>query len=407
MTAPSGFTPTTGAPPYFAARIALVFCAPMMVNGIALPYFPVWLETLSMNDLEIGVVLALPMFVRVFTAPVAGLIADRIGERSVVLMWSGVLSLLAALALFGVTGFWPVLLLYTLQCAVHSPYMPITDAIALSGVRRWNIDYSRMRLWGSLAFIAATMTGGWLAGLYGGAMVLPAMTAAFALTVAGAVIAPRIGRPRRPSPIAAMATMPAARTLRQRDVQLMLIGVSLVNASHAMLYAFSVIYWRKTGFSGTDIGILWSVGVLAEVILFTFATRLRRRFDLWSMMIFGCSMAVGRWLLFPLDMSFGGYFLLQCLHAFTFGILHVGVQSRLVERVAEEQEAAAQGLYFFYTGIFMSAATFLSGYAFNWYGVDGFYLMSLIAAAGLVCVVAGRLASPRPAVQPQSAASGG
>ena len=61
---------TTGAPPYFAARIALVFCAPMMVNGIALPFFPIWLETLSMNDSQIGIVLALPMFVRVFTAPV-------------------------------------------------------------------------------------------------------------------------------------------------------------------------------------------------------------------------------------------------------------------------------------------------------------------------------------------------
>ena len=402
MTAPSGSDVILRAPPYFAARIALVFCAPMMVNGIALPYFPLWLATLSMSDFEIGFVLALPMFLRVFTAPVAGVLADRLGERSIVLMASGVLSLLTALMFFGVHGFWPVLLLYTLQCAVYSPYMPITDAIALSGVRRWKIDYSRMRLWGSLAFVIATMIGGWLAGLYGGDMVLPAMAAAFSLTVAGAFIVPKIGRPRRPSPIAAMARMPAARTLRQRDVQLMLLGASLVNASHAMLYAFSAIYWRKLGFSGTDIGILWSAGVLAEVVLFVFAVRLRRRFDLWSMMLFGASVAVARWLVFPLDMPFGGYFLLQCLHAFTFGILHVSVQSKLVERVAEEQEAAAQGLYFFYTGIFMSAATFASGYAFNRYGVDGFYLMSLIAAGGLACIAAGRLAA-----QPQSAVSGG
>ena len=396
MTAPSGFSVTAGAPPYFAARIALVFCAPMMVNGIALPFFPVWLETLSMNDFQIGIVLAVPMFVRVFTAPVAGMVADRLGERSVVLLWSGVLSLLTALALFTTNAFWPVLILYTLQGAVYSPYVPIAEAIALSGVRRWNFDYGKMRLWGSLAFIVATMIGGWLAGLYGGAMVLPAMAVAFSLTVAGAFIVPKIGRPRRPSPIAAMATMPAASTLRQRDVQLMLIGVSLVNASHAMLYAFSVIYWRKMGFSGTDIGILWSVGVLAEVILFAFAVRLRRRFNLWSMMIFGSTVAVGRWLVFPLDMPFAGYFALQCLHAFTFGILHVSVQSKLVERVAEEQEAAAQGLYFFYTGIFMAAATFVSGYVFSWYGVDGFYLMSVIAASGLAFVVAGRLAAPGP-----------
>ena len=405
MNAPKGFTVTAGAPPFFAARIALVFCAPMMVNGIALPFFPVWLETLSMSDFQIGIVLAVPLFVRVFTAPVAGMIADRLGERSIVLLWSSLLSLLTALLLFATGSFWPVLLLYTLQGAVYSPYVPITEAIMLSGVRRWNFDYGRMRLWGSLAFILATMIGGWLAGLHGGAMVLPAMAVAFVLTVLGAMIAPRIGKPRRPSPIAAIATMPAKSTLRQTDVQLMLIGVSLVNASHAMLFAFSAIYWQKMGFSGVDVGILWSAGVMAEVMFFLFAVQLRRRFNLWSMMIVGCAVAVVRWLLFPIEMSFAGYFALQCLHAFTYALIHMSAQSRLVERVAEEQEAAAQGLYFFYTGIFTALATFLSGYAYNWYGVEGFYLMSLVAAAGLVSVVAGRLAAPQ--AQPQSVASGG
>ena len=405
MNAPKGFTVTAGAPPFFAARIALVFCAPMMVNGIALPFFPVWLETLSMSDFQIGIVLAVPLFVRVFTAPVAGVIADRVGERSIVLLWSSLLSLLTALLLFATGSFWPVLLLYTLQGAVYSPYVPITEAIMLSGVRRWNFDYGRMRLWGSLAFILATMIGGWLAGLHGGAMVLPAMAVAFVLTVLGAMIAPRIGKPRRPSPIAAIATMPAKSTLRQTDVQLMLIGVSLVNASHAMLFAFSAIYWQKMGFSGVDVGILWSAGVMAEVMFFLFAVQLRRRFNLWSMMIVGCAVDVVRWLLFPIEMSFAGYFALQCLHAFTYALIHMSAQSRLVERVAEEQEAAAQGLYFFYTGIFTALATFLSGYAYNWYGVEGFYLMSLVAAAGLVSVVAGRLAAPQ--AQPQSVASGG
>jgi MFS transporter, PPP family, 3-phenylpropionic acid transporter len=405
MNAPTGFAVTSGAPPFFAARIALVFCAPMMVNGIALPFFPVWLETLSMSDFQIGIVLAVPMFVRVFTAPVAGIIADRIGERSIMLLWSGLLSLATAIALFATGSFWPVLLLYTLQGAVYSPYVPITEAIMLSGVRRWNFDYGKMRLWGSLAFIVATMIGGWLAGLYGGAMVLPAMAVAFVLTVLGAVIAPKIGKPRRPSPITAIAEVPGTSTLRQADVQLMLIGVSLVNASHAMLFAFSAIYWQKLGFSGVDVGILWSAGVLAEVVFFLFAVQLRRRFNLWSMMIVGSTVAVLRWIVFPMDMSFAGYFVLQCLHAFTYAIIHMSVQSRLVERVAEEQEAAAQGLYFFYTGIFTAFATFLSGYAYSWYGVEGFYLMSLVAAAGLVSVIAGRLVATR--VQPQSAAAGG
>lgn len=393
MTMPPGPAPTTGAPPFFAVRMALVFSAPMMVNGIALPFFPLWLETLSISDFQIGIVLAVPLFVRVFTAPPAGAFADRLNDRATVLFWSGLLSLATALALFSAETFWPILLLYSLQGIVYAPYMPIADAVALSGVRRWNVDYGRVRLWGSLAFIVATMAGGWLSERHGGAVVLPALTVCFVLTVLAALIAPRIGRPRRPSPIATLAVSPA-RTLRQRDVQLMLIGVALVGASHAMLYAFSAIHWQKQGFTGTEIGLLWSAGVFAEVLLFAFAARLCRRFDLWSMMIFGSGAAVARWLLFPAEMGFAGYFALQCLHAFTFAVLHVSVQARLVERVAEEEEGAAQGLYFFYTGIFLAAVTFASGYIYAWYGVDGFYLMSLVAVAGLACVVAGRLAAP-------------
>lgn len=399
---PSSALPIVVGPPprHFALRIALLFCAPLIVNGFAMPYFPVWLSTLSMTDFEIGVVLALPMFVRVITAPLAGLLADRLGERTIVLIWSGILSLATALILFFAQNFWPVLVIYALQSAVYSPYLPIVEAIALSGVRRWGSDYAHMRVWGSIAFIGATMLGGWMMGLFGGAMVLPAMAVGFGLTVLMAFAAPRIGRPRRPSPITAL-TEPPPQSLRQTDLQLLLIGVTLVNSSHAMLFAFSAIYWQHIGYSGTQIGILWSAGVAAEVLMFFLAKAIIRRFSVWAMIFSGCLLAVVRWLIFPMDLGFPGYFVLQCFHAFTYAIMHTGMQHKLVERVAEEQEASAQGLYFFYTGIFTAIFTFLSGYFYAWYGVAGFYSMSVVAFGGCCFAFAGWF------LQPQRLASGG
>ncbi|MDX3925397.1 MAG: MFS transporter [Shinella sp.] len=393
MNAPIGFSVSSGAPRFFVPRVAILFCAPMLVNGIALPFFPVWLETLSMSDFEIGMVLAVPLLIRVITAPLAGLVADRIGERTQVLIWSGWLSLLTGIALFAAESFWPVLLLYSLQGAVYGPYFPIADSIALTGVRRWNFDYGRMRFWGSLAFIAATMAGGWLSGLYGGAIVLPAMAVGFVATIVAAVQAPKTGRPRRPHAMTALASAPI-NALRQKDVLLMMIGASIVNSSHAMLFAFSAIYWHKLGFTGTEIGLLWSAGVLAEILFFIFAARLRRRFDLWTLMFFGSTVAVIRWMIFPAEMGFVGFFALQCLHAFTYACVHIGVQNRIVERVAEEQEASAQGLYFFYNGVFLALMTFLSGYFFNWYGTGGFYLMSVTALVGTALLIAAKFHQP-------------
>ena len=388
------------APAYFVPRIALLFCAPLVVNGFAMPYFPVWLSTLSLSDFEIGIILAVPMFVRVITAPLAGLLADRIGERAEVLIWSAVLSLLTGLALFVSHSFWFVLVIYALQGGVYSPYVPIVEAIALTGVRRWGFDYARMRVWGSVAFIAATMFGGAMIGLYGGAMVLPAMVGGFALMILLTFIAPRVGRPRRPSTLTTL-TEPPPKALRKLDLQLLLIGVTLINGSHAMLFAFSAIYWQQIGFSGTQIGLLWSAGVAAEVLMFACAKMIIRRFSVWTMIFSGCILAVLRWILFPMDLGFWGYFVLQCFHAFTYAIMHTGMQNSLVRRVPEEQEASAQGLYFFYTGIFSAIFTFASGYFFTWFGVDGFYSMSVVALIGCVSTFAAWY------LQPQSAPEGG
>jgi PPP family 3-phenylpropionic acid transporter len=390
---PASAPPVLGPPPRrFALRIALLFCAPLIVNGFAMPYFPVWLSSLSMSDFEIGVVLAVPMFIRVITAPLAGVLADRLGERTIVLIWSGCLSLALAFVLFFAKGFWPVLVIYALQSAAYSPYVPIVEALALSGVRRWGFDYALMRVWGSIAFIGATMLGGWMIGLISGTMVLPAMAAGFGLTVVMACAAPRIGRPRRPSPITAI-TEPPPQSLRQPDLQLLLIGVTLVNSSHAMLFAFSAIYWQ-IGYSGTQIGALWSAGVAAEVLMFFFAKAIIRRFSVWTMIFSGCLLAVVRWLIFPMDLGFSGYFVLQCFHAFTYAIMHTGMQHKLVERVAEEQEASAQGIYFFYTGIFTAIFTFLSGYFYAWFGVAGFYSMSVVALSGCCFAFAGWYLQP-------------
>ncbi|HEX2146506.1 MAG TPA: MFS transporter, partial [Pseudorhizobium sp.] len=148
-------TPDLTEPPprRFQLRCAVAYAAPIGVNGIMLPYFPVWLDSLKFSEFEIGMILAIPMIVRILAAPLVGLIADRLPERTTVLFWSGGLSLLTALALSIVTGFWPVLIVYCLQSAVFAACVPVVDSIAVSGVRRWGFHYGSLRVWGSVSFV--------------------------------------------------------------------------------------------------------------------------------------------------------------------------------------------------------------------------------------------------------------
>jgi PPP family 3-phenylpropionic acid transporter len=194
--------------------------------------FPVWLALHRFNDHEIGIILAVPMVVRVLVAPIVAMYADRMKERADVLVFSGGLSLLTAIALYWTSTFWPVLIVYTMQGATFSPYIPVVESIVISGVRRWGLDYGSMRVWGSIAFIFSTLVGGQLISRWGGQMVLPVMIFGFVMTMVMAIFCPRIGPTRRRGTPVDLQQATGS-SLRQPHLLVLLIGVAIQQSSHA------------------------------------------------------------------------------------------------------------------------------------------------------------------------------
>ena len=64
--------------------------------------------------------------------------------------------------------------------------------------------------------------------------------------------------------------------LRQPAFLAIAAAASLIQASHAVYYGFSTLDWTAKGFDGVTIGVLWALGVVAEIVLFAFAGRLPR-----------------------------------------------------------------------------------------------------------------------------------
>ena len=141
----------------------------MMVNGIALLYLPAMLHDHGMTDVEIGIIVSIPFLVRMIGMPIGAFLADRVSDRAIVMIWSAAVSLAMAVALLFAQSFWPIVLFYGIQSLLYAPFVRIAEAILVSGVRRWGVDYGFLRLWGSVAFVVATLLGGWLLDLFGGA----------------------------------------------------------------------------------------------------------------------------------------------------------------------------------------------------------------------------------------------
>ena len=386
-------------PRRFELRISLLFAALFIPAGVHLPYFPLWLKDAGFDAAAIAVILSAPMFLRVVTTPFITAFADRAPDRAYVLIAIVAASLLFSFGYFASSTYGWVLGVSLILAVVWTPHAPLTDSLALSGVRRFGADYSRMRIWGSAAFLIANLAGGAVLSVLGVNALPVLITMGFALTLAAAIGAPRLGRPRLPSPLSAAEFQDRAPSLLTPAFVWFVAGAGIITASHGFNYGFSSIYWASLGIAESTIGLLWACGVLAEVGVFFVFTRIFGRVSPTRVLMMAGAGAVLRWTLFPFVWSAGlgvpGFFVVQSLHAISTGLVLLGVQKMIAETVPDHRFGAAQGMAFFANGFAMAAVTLASGSLYENFGVDAYFVMSVVAAAGLLCLAAGVYSSPK------------
>jgi MFS transporter, PPP family, 3-phenylpropionic acid transporter len=383
----------------FDARLGAVYAGVFLITGVQLPYFPLWLEANGFSASDIAFVLAVATLVKVFAGPVISVVADHSRDRADVLSVTAFAAALSValyflpLGLAGVTG---VSILFAVATSAHTP---LADALTLSGVRRYGVDYARIRVWGSVAFLLMNLLAGALIQRIGHRVIIDLMFAGCLLLAGTSLLAPRIGKPRRPSPLSHIDLAEARRAMRNPAFVMILAGVGVTQASHAYLYGFSSIYWKDAGFPADATGVFWATGVVAEVVMFALFRRIFGATSAPMTLVIGSAMTVLRWIVFPLvvplGLGFWGFIAEQTLHAFTFALTFLCLQKMISETVPEELGGTAQGLATFVLGVTMAAATFASGPLYSALGGRGFYVMAIPALAGAVLGLAAMKARPQ------------
>jgi len=251
----------------FALRMAILYAALFAFNGIQLPYLPVWLETKGLDAREIGIVLAIPMLIRVVAVPFAVRLVDRRFVHTMALKLATVLAT-AGYAVIGIAeGFPAIVIVYMAISVVYAPLLPLADSYALRGLKARGLAYGPVRLWGSIAFILANVGGGIFLAALGAANVVWMLTAAMAATAAAALPLTPDSRDAGPENHASSGHW------RSGLFVTTVVGASLIQASHAVMYGFASLQWSAKGLGGTSIGLLWAIGVVAEVLLFAASNR--------------------------------------------------------------------------------------------------------------------------------------
>lgn len=371
----------------FGMRIALFYAALFVVYGMHVPYMPVWLEGRGLTAAEISTVMAAPFFLRLFITPGVALVADRTGRHRVLLIALAWASLAVVLALSQMQGFWPILLLTVPLIVTFTTIMPLTETVAVSGVRHAGLDYGRMRLWGSLTFVVASFAGGFAIARWGSSAGIWLIAIGCALTVAAAHLMPHEALK---SDDVAASTTPWWRAeelvmlLRQPAFLAFLLAAGGIQAAHATFLTFATLIWQKQGLSGGWIGGLWAIGVFAEIIVFAVSGWLVEKFGAVALLICGAALSVVRWVAMAFDPGLTALVPLQILHGVTYGASHIGAIHFIGRAIPLRATGSAQALYATVAaGVAMGFATIIAGWLYARYGGGSYAAMAVIAVVAL------------------------
>lgn len=359
--------------------------------GVQLPFLPLWLADRGLTTGEIAAVLSGQILIRAFGAPLGTFLADRY-KRPVPLI--RLLPLLCAASYFLLSfmqGFEAIFLVAVLAAVFLSPVGPIAENFAMVESAKAGLDYGRQRLWASVSFIVGTLVSGFALEIMATSMAVLLIAASYAaLGFAGFVLPDVKPQIEIGQPLSRAGPGDVLRLFRSRIFVIFLIAVSVAQASHAMLYGFGSLHWEQLGISKGTIGILWGIGVCAEVVFFFFSGRLLPRFAPILLILIGCLVGVFRWTVTAFDPPLWLLVPLQTLHAATFALTHFGTLHFLMQNVPAALRNSAQGLYTACSaGLFLMLATAAVGPIFDSFAGRAYLAMAAMSliASGLAFFV--------------------
>ncbi len=352
------------------------------IMGLMLPFFPVYLAALHMNAATIGFMVGLLSAARMLAPPLFGYyLEQRQHNAAAVLAVAGVVAAISVVPLNHTVSWLPLFALLVLLFSVlWAGMLPAADSLTLAMTKQQGSDYGRIRLWGSIGFIASSMlAGAWLEGqaidylpwIVAGLMLLLAVSA-------WAFHAPsHTAAAHSKQPIAEKKWSPALRRL--------MIGGLLMQCSHGAYYGFFSLYLIQLGYDHQTIGLLWVVGVLAEIVLMAYGGTWLQQLPLNTCLRACFLLAALRWLGIGMVEDYVLLIVFQLLHAASFAAFHVASVTGISRISPASQHISTQG-WFAAMGFGLGGmlGIMLAGQVVNTIDIQAAFLLSvLVALAGV------------------------
>lgn len=364
--------------------LALSFLGYYCAYGVFLPFFPAWLKSQQYGEEMIGLVIGSAYIFRF----IGGLLfSAMIKKAQHLLVALRLLALAAALIMLVMSlvahHFWLLFIAISLFAMVNAAGMPIGDSLASTWQRQIGLDYGKVRLIGSAAFILGVMVFGNLIGIVGEQNIVWILTALFLFYTLIQCLQPSIP-PKDEMPLAQQNKAQSFLALLRNPITLrVMLAIALIQGSHATYYVYSTIYWTSIGISVSQTSLLWALGVLAEIALFFFSSRLFQHWSVSRIFYLAAIVCALRWAGLAYAQDFWVILALQLTHSITYAASHYAIV-RYITTQPQAHIAKLQGLYNGISGgAIMALFSALAGMIYPVSPAMTFLLMSAIAALAL------------------------
>ena len=289
--------------------------------GVLIPYWSLYLKSLGYSSLIIGTLVAILPATKLVAPYIWGWLADHTRRSMFIIRIACLCALLSFSLVFFSQQLWWLTLLMILFSFFWNATLPQFEAMTLNHLGNDTHRYSMVRLWGSLGFIVIAVLMGYLLQSYDADVIPIVVLITFVVIAITSFMVPeKLNIPHTDH-------SPIWHVIKQPNVMAFLVVCFLMLCSHGPYYTFYTIYLEEQGYSSQMIGVLWAVGVIAEVVVFLLMHRLLPVFGARKLLLITLFLTTFRWLIIGFyvdDLSM--LFFAQLIHAFSFGVFHsVGI----------------------------------------------------------------------------------
>ena len=344
------------------------------IVGTFMPYWSLYLQDQGFDFNEIGILSSIAIITRFFAPFIWGWIADKSGKRMLLVRIATWMEAVIWFLIFIIpNNFQSIAMLMLIFSFFQNAILAQFEGVTLFwlGEKRAEL-YGKVRKWGSVGFIVGVFSIGALLEIVPISM-LPIMLLCIAFTAF--IWSFTIKEPHH-APQAQTQLEPLLPILKRPVVAAFFSIEFLMLFAQAPFYSFYSNYLKQAGFGTTEIGFLWSVGVIAEIIMFAYATLFLNKFS-WRFLVSLCLAMTGlRFVvvgLFP--EVFIAQFISQTFHAFSFGLFHVIAMRIIFQNFSLGQQGRGQALYSTMWGLGVASGSVLAGHF--WQQLSGQWIFIL------------------------------